>query len=211
MPTSNWTRAVIAVFAGIILLGAWLTGGSLDKNFLRWTSGAASVVALLVLAYDKWVWRWPVIRKIAEWTGKPVMRGTWKGQLTFERDQNDQPGTEPVYLAVDQTFSQVSVRAFVVKSESHSLTATIERPMPTRRQLIYAFRSEAPHHARETNRPHDGTAVLSIVGIPVQELSGSYYNDRLRRGSIHLTEHSSKVAESFAHAERQTYKSTINS
>lgn len=210
MPSANWTRIAIAIFAGLLLLAAWFTGDSLDDNFLRWASGAASAVVLLFLVYDKWAWRWPGIRKVAEWAGKPVIHGTWRGELHYERDQHGQPSSIRYYLAVDQTFSRVQLRAFVARSESHSITAVIERPMPTRRQLVFAYHSAAPLDARDDNRPHDGTAVLSIVGIPVEELTGSYYNERPGRGSIELTEHTKKIAESFGHAERQTYKPTIN-
>jgi len=108
-------------------------------------------------------------------------------------------------LAVDQSFSSVQARAFVSTSESNSPAATLARPAPTRRKLIYAYRSEAPYTGRDDNRPHDGTAVLALVGTPVQDFAGSYYSDRLRRGSIRLAEHSPKFAESFAQAERLAY------
>jgi hypothetical protein len=206
MPTPNWARAVIGLFAGVILLIAAVTGDSLDRNFLRWLSIATSAVVLLLLIYEKWAWRWPLIRKGAEWAGRPIIHGTWKGELEFESDQHRRRGTIPFYMAIDQTFSAVRIRSFAETTESYSLTATIERPAPTRRQLVLAYHSEPPHDARDDNRPHDGTCMLSLVGIPVEEITGSYYNDRMRRGSIRLTEHTKVVAESFAHAQRQTYK-----
>jgi len=206
MPTPNWTRTVIGLFAGIIFLTSLITGQSIDKNGFRWFSIATSGVVLLLLIYDKWVWRWPLIRRGAELAGRPVIHGTWKGILTYERDVHDQPGSIRIYLAIDQSFSTISLRSYVSTSESYSLTATIERPLPTRRQLVYAYRSEAPHDSRDTNRPHDGSAILNLVGIPVEEIDGSYYNDRMRRGSLKLVEHCPKLAESFNHAERQSYK-----
>jgi len=206
MPNANGARAAIAIFAAVMLGIAALTGGSLDKNFLRWASAAASVVVLILLIYEKWAWRWPLIRKGAEWAGKPIIHGTWKGELHYERDANDQPGSIPFYMAVDQTFSTVRVRSFVRTSESNSMTAAIDRPAPKRRQLVFAYRSEAPHHARDGNRPHDGTSVLNLAGIPVVEIRGSYYTDRLRRGEIVFAEHAGKVAESFSQAELLDYK-----
>lgn len=208
MPSQNWTKAIIALFAGMIFLISTITGQSIDKNGLRWSSSAASAVILLILIYEKWAWRWPGLRKLVEWAGRPVIHGTWKGELHFERNAEDQPGTIPIYVSIDQTFSTVRVRAFVATSEAYSITATIERPMPTRRRLVYAFHSEAPHDSRDNNRPHDGTAVLALIGLPVEEIAGSYYNDRTRRGSIKLTEHCGKLVESFSQAERQTYTPT---
>lgn len=208
MPTPNWTKAIIALFAATIFLIALLTGQSIDQNGWRWVSAAATGVVLVLLVYEKWAWRWPLIRLAAEWAGRPVIHGTWKGELHYERDAKDEPGSIPIYVAVVQTFSTVRVRSYVSTSESYSLVAVIERPVPTQRQLVFAYRSEAPHAERDSNRPHDGTCILSIVGIPVEEMIGSYYTDRLRRGSITLAEHCGRLAESFGQAERQSYRRT---
>lgn len=211
MPTPSWTRTVIGLFAGIILAISLITGQSIDRNGLRWLSAATGVVIVLLLIYDRWAWRWPLVRKGAELAGRPVVHGTWKGMLDYERDADDQPGSIRFYLAIEQSFSSVRVRGYVSTSESYSLTATIERPMPNRRQMVYAFRSEAPYTSRDSNRPHDGTAVLALAGIPVEEINGSYYNDRLRRGTIKLTEYSPKVAESFNQAEHLNYEAARRS
>lgn len=208
MPTPKWARAVIALFAGAIFLIATVTGESIDKNGLRWLSMATTGIVLLLMAYDKWIWRWPFVRKLAGWAGRPVIHGTWRGKVDFERDADDQPGSETFYLAVTQTFSTVCIRAFVAKSESYSMAATIERPVPNHRQLVYVYRSLAPHNERDTNRPNDGATAFNIVGIPVEEIAGSYFTDRRRRGTVSLTEHTKKIAESFNQAERQTYVPT---
>ncbi len=93
MPTPAGIRIVIALFAGFIFGMASLTGDSIDENGLRWASAAASGVILLVLAYERWVWRWPLISRLAEWTNRPVLHGTWKGTLEFERDASGNPGS----------------------------------------------------------------------------------------------------------------------
>lgn len=185
-PSPNWIRGVIGLFAAIMLLISLATGGSLDANFLRWASGAASAVVLIVLIYERWAWRWRGIRRAAEWAGRPVLHGTWRGELSYERGADGNPGTIPFFMAVDHTFSTIRIRSFVATSESNSLSAAIVEPARRKRQLVFAYRSAAPHDARDTNPVHDGTCDLNLVGIPVEEVVGSYYNDRLRRGSIHL-------------------------
>ncbi|QDP72143.1 hypothetical protein FOG18_05985 [Legionella israelensis] len=206
MLSKIWIQITIALFASTIFLTSIVTGQSIDESGLQWISGASSAVILILLVYERWAWRWPLLSKLIEWAGIPIIHGTWKGELCFERDANDQSGMITIYVSINQTFSTVRLRSFVATSEAYSITANIIRPMPTQHQLVYAFHSQAPHNARDNNRPHDGTAVLAIVGIPVEEISGSYYNDRLRRGSITLNQHCSKLVESFSQAERQTYK-----
>ena len=61
MPTPAWTRIVIALVAAAFIALATLTGDSIDKNGLRWLSGVAGAIVLVLLAYDRWLWRWPLL------------------------------------------------------------------------------------------------------------------------------------------------------
>lgn len=206
MPTRNWMRIVIGLFAGIMFTLSLITGNSIDKDGYHWIAGVSSAVIILLLIYDRWVWRWPLIRKLAERSGRPVIHGTWKGTLEFARDANGEPGTIELYFSIDQTYSSVTVRGFFTTSESHSLTATIDRPLSNQKRLVFAYHSEAPHPARNKNRPHDGTVMLNIIGIPVESLSGSYYTDRGGSGKIRLTEYHPKLSESYDQAAARSYK-----
>ena len=196
MPTKNWARITIALFAAIMLGISLITGDSLDENGIRWISGVSGAVILLLLIYDRSVWRWPLIRKLAENTGRPVIRGTWKGELEYTKDAKGNPGSIDFYLSVDQTYSLLTIRGFVSTSESYSLTASIDRPLPNQRRLVFAYHSHAPHPSRNKNRPHDGTAILNIIGISAKSLSGSYYTDRGGSGTIQLTDYSPNKATS---------------
>jgi hypothetical protein len=206
MPSKNWAKVIIALFALIMLGVSLITGESIDKNGIRWISGASSAIILLLLIYDRWVWRWPLVRKIAEYSGHPVVRGTWKGTLEYSKDGDGRPGVTDIFMSIDQTYSTIVVRGFVGTSESHSLSASIDRPISNQRRLVYAYHSGAPHAKRNQNRPHDGTALLNIVGIPVEAISGSYYTDRGGTGEIVLTEHTFKLSESYKQASARKYR-----
>ena len=206
MPSKNWTKAVIGLFSAIIFATSVLTGESIEKHGLQWISGASSAVILLLILYDRWIWRWPFVRKISTFAFHPVIHGTWKAELAFERDANGQAGTLTCYLSVYQTFSSVQVRGFFTTSESRSLTARIDRPQSNQTQLVFAYRSEAPHGKRDTNRPHDGTAMLNIIGRPVEALDGSYYTDRGGTGTIKAVAYSKKLSESYDQAARRQYQ-----
>ena len=206
MPSPGGIRLIIALFAGLMVGIATLTGDSIDKNGLRWASGAASAVILLVLVYDRWVWRWPMIKRIAEWTNRPVLHGTWKGTLEFERDAAGQPGSIDFYMTIHQTYSTIEVDGHVSTSSSHSRSAALERPRSGQRLLWFIYQSEAPIPEQAQNQPHYGAAKLRLVGSPVTEITGSYWTARGGAGIMRFTEHTSTTHDSFEAAARGTYK-----
>jgi hypothetical protein len=205
MPNRNWTRAIIVLFSALILLASFVTGQSIDEHGLQWISGASSAIILLLVIYDKWAWRWPLINKIAEMTGHPIIHGTWKASIEFEKDAKGQPGIITAYFSIYQTFSSVRVRGFFTTSQSSSLTAAIDNPQPGQYRLIFAYHGEAPHGKRNNNRPHDGMAILNIIGRPVESIEGSYFTDRGGAGSIVMKGHSTSLSESFNQASAKTY------
>ena len=210
MPTKNWTKAVIGLFSAIILTTSVFTGQSIDKHGLQWVSGASSAVILLLVLYDRWIWRWPLVQKLSELAGHPIIHGTWKATLAFERDANGRPGTLTCYFSIYQTLSGVQLRGFFTTSESQSLTASIDRPQPNQYRLVFAYHSEAPHPARNQNRPHDGTAMLNIIGRPVESLIGSYYTDRGGAGTLKLTGYTKKLSESYDQAASRQYGKRVS-
>jgi hypothetical protein len=206
VPTPAGIRIIIGLFAALILGIATLTGDSIDENGLRWASGAASAVILLVLAYDRWVWRWPVISRIAEWTNRPVLHGTWKGTLEFERDAAGQPGSIDFYMTIHQTYSTIEVDGHVATSSSRSRSADLQRARRGERLLWFIYQSEAPIPDQSHNQPHYGAAKLTLVGSPVREITGSYWTARGGAGTMRFTEHSRKTHDSFESAAGSTYE-----
>lgn len=205
MPTKNWTKITIGLFSAIIFATSLITGQSIDQDGLKWIATSSSAVIMLLLVFDRWAWRWLLLSKISELLGHPVIHGTWKGVIEFDKNEDGVPGSIDCYLSIYQTFSTVSVRGYFGTSNSNSLTAAIDHPYPTRTRLIYVYHSEAPHGKRDKNRPNDGTVVLDIIGRPVESITGSYFTDRGGTGRIILDQHSGKVSESRAHALRQKF------
>ena len=202
MPTSAWTRTVIFLAAGLMLALSVLTGDSIDKDGFRWLGGVTGAVILAVLAFDRWLWRTPIIGRICEIAGHPNIRGTWRGVLDYERDGEGNPGTTEIYLAVIQTYSYVSVRCYFPKTgaESSSLTAALI-PNDHRHDLHYIYRQQARPPELDTNRPTEGACQLVVADRPVRELTGSYYAERGGKGRIDAREFSPRVAGSLAQAE----------
>ncbi len=147
-----------------------------------------------------------VFKYVARFLHIPILHGTWKGKLKYERDQNGSSGEVDIYVAINQTLSSVSVRSFFKKpSASKSITAMIEMEEPDRKKLVYIYKSEAPYGKRDSNRPHDGASVFNIVGNPVKKLLGSYFTDRKGAGTVVLDKYSSVLAENFEDAEQLEY------
>lgn len=205
-PSSNWIKTIIALFAAIIFGASFITGQSIDSHGLKWISGASSAVIILIFIFDRWAWRWPLIGRITELAGRPIIHGTWKATLQFEKDGAGNPGKLTCYFSIYQTFSTVRIRGFFSTSQSSSLTATIDKIQPNQTRLVFAYRGEAPHGKREQNRPHDGLAMLNIIGRPVEAISGSYFTDRKGgAGTITMTEYSPKISESLEQAKRKKF------
>ncbi len=201
-------KSVITLYSILIFLLSFVTGKSIDENLFRWISGVTSFVVIVWTVYDKWVWRMWVFKYVAWFLQVPILYGTWKGKLKYEKDENGNSGEVEVYVAINQTLSSISVRSFFKKpSASKSITAKIEKEEPDRKKLVYMYKSEAPFGKRDTNRPHDGASVFDIVGNPVKKLLGSYFTDRKGAGTVVLDKYSRVLAENFEDAERLEYKS----
>lgn len=206
-PTANWTKASIGLFASIIFVFSLVTGAHIQNEIYKWTTTAMSAATLLVLAFDKWIWRWPGVKVVINYLRMPpVLHGTWAGEIHYDKDNKGGSGKIPVYLVIRQTFTDLKIISYVSTSESNSLTAEISKSEHGSRQLAYAYRTLVPYGARKDNPSTDGLAILGIVGSPVKELSGSYFTDRGGSGRIVFSSHSPKLAESFSDATQLTYK-----
>ncbi|MDD4111315.1 MAG: hypothetical protein PHS54_07270 [Clostridia bacterium] len=199
-------KAVIALYSLLIFILSFVTGQTIDDNLFRWLAGSTGAVVIIWIFYDKWIWRKCVFKYLTRILGIPILYGTWKGKLKFEKDENGNSGEVDIYVAINQTLTSVSVRSFFKKpSASKSITAKIEDDLD-RKKLVYLYKSEAPYGKRDNNRPHDGATIFDIVGNPVKKLSGGYFTDRKGAGTVILDEYSDILTENFEDAEKIDYK-----
>jgi SMODS-associating 2TM, beta-strand rich effector domain len=206
MPSRGWIQAIIALVAALMIGLSAITGDSIDEQGLRWLSIVGGAVTLLLLAFEQLLWRLPGIRYLCELFRHPVIHGTWRGTLAYQRDADDNPGETEIYMAIRQTFSTVSVRCYFPKTEaeSWSLAARLV-PNDHRHDLRYIYQQQAPAPARGENRPTQGACDLAVAGRPVRSLVGSYYSERGGSGQIRLFSRSRKLAGSLSEAEPLEY------
>lgn len=139
---------------------------------------ATSVVTLLLLAFDRWLWRYPPFRWAVR---RPVLHGTWKmaQRTTYEPRAHE---TMESYLVIHQTYSTIRVNGLYAISDSESLSAdlAIEKG---RCVLSYIFRTDAHTMHRTGNPPSRGAATLKVGRQPQLHLEGDYWMERERAGA----------------------------
>jgi SMODS-associating 2TM, beta-strand rich effector domain len=203
VPSAFWTRVVAALIAAVVLLFALLSGRTVSSDLLRYFSGAASIVVFLLLAFDRWLWRWLPLAV----TGRPILDGTWKLTLKSThvdpRTGSTQPPSE-CYLVIRQTFSTITVGGLFDSSRSWSMSAEICE-LNGQRTLWYVYRSEARTMSREGNPPRRGAAALNISTTPRTRLEGDYWTEAGTRGEIETSGYSKRHYQDFGSAKAGDY------
>jgi hypothetical protein len=201
MPTANWARIVIAFAALVSAVIVLATGGTVDINLAKAVATASTVVILFLLAFERWLWRWPGIRRLH---GRPIIRGTWKTELRTSYEGRKEEVIE-CYLVIDQTYSRICTRMLFDRSRSSSMSGDLVRENG-RCVFYYVFRSDK--HALEpaTNPPNRGAADLTIALKPSPHLEGDYWMEVGTKGRVRTTGHSKTAYDSFAGARQGMYK-----
>jgi hypothetical protein len=196
MPTSSWTRVVIGLAALIALGIVWATSGQLDFAYAKWLVSATSVVTLLLLAFDRRLWRYAPFRLLVN---RPVLHGTWKTELTTTFEARAEEVIE-AYLVIRQTYSRISVDMFFDRSSSRSMSGDLVNESG-RCTLYYLFRSQAHTRYRDGNPPSRGGAALVVAREPKLHIAGDYWMERGTRGDLRTVGYSPKTYDTYASAQ----------
>jgi len=205
MPTPGWTRVVIGLAAAIWLVVAIVLKVPVDQRWLRALGAVISVVVLLLVAFDRWMWRWPGVKRLVK---RPVLLGTWKATLS-----SNWPGPDTgqavlpmdTYLVIRQTYSRVSVRALFQGSNSEHIVGDIVASTAGPPVLWFMFRSEAHALKRDGNPPRRGAAALVVSSVPKLQMRGDYWTEGGTRGEVVTHGHSSHLYDDFGQAAEGRY------
>lgn len=186
MVNSTQTRVIVGIAAVVWFAIAFL-GGDRDGQWtaLRAFSVAGSIATLALLAYDRWVWAWPVVRRM---TGKPNLNGTWRGELRsdFVRD-GKRIDPIPTAIRVKQTNSLVLVTQFTGESSSVTEMSELVKEADERWRLTFVYTNKPRAEVRSRSDQHQGLCELYIAGRD-DSLNGNYFTSRKTTGEMKFTE-----------------------
>src|SRR5664280_2005661 len=173
MPSRTQVQVVlvIAVIVWAVLL--FFEGVTLKPSYLKPFSITVAVVILLLLAFERLLWRIPPIARSLH---RPILRGTWKGQL---RSSWINPETQQViapievFFLIRQTYSTVSLRLMTTESTSRSLVASLESPRDDVARLSSTYQNIPGLMIQDRSRIHHGALMLEVHGNPANRLLGS--------------------------------------
>lgn len=142
------------------------------------------VVSTLLAAFDRGVWRWPVVRAFVR---RPDVEGTWIGEIHSEwRDPRtgEQVPPIPAALVVRQTYCDIVVSQFTAASSSVTISAAMTEDSDGRWLVVGLYRNEPRLPHQDFSRIHHGGLRMHLaVGAP-QRLQGVYWTDRGNRGEL---------------------------
>lgn len=176
-------QTIVTLAIGLWAILLTIQGVAVELAWLRWVSLITGVVVLLLLAFDRWLWRLRPIRRLVR---VPVVSGTWKGKLTSawrDPQSGEQRPPTTVYLSIRQTYSTIDVCLISEESRSASLAARLETGAGGA-ELTYTYRNAPKLLIQDRSRVHEGTAVLQVHGEPPAALTGHYWTSRDTKGEI---------------------------
>jgi len=202
MLTSGWIRIVVFLSGGIWFLLLILQGANAQASWLQALGGAAGIVVLLMLGFDRYAWKWRGVHRL---TQRRILHGTWKGELQSEWvDPDTKQRIAPIecYLVVHQTYSDIWTALFTADSTSRSATAGLSDPTRGQCLLSSIYQNSPKLLFQVGSRVHRGALVLEIAGSPPTDLEGSYWTDRKTNGQLVFDRHACKTAPRFADAQK---------
>lgn len=187
-------RATLARRAAFAASLAWaglafLAGDSLPDTLTRVVSYVPAIIGIGVVAFDKWMWRWWIVRS---WTSRPRIRGTWRATLQPSREshipEGGNRGPISAVVVIEQTYWSVHARLTTVESESATETATILKTPDSQDAtiLVGVYLNDPRATERQRSPTHRGAFRLPLIGDSPQSIAGSYWTDRLTTGTMDL-------------------------
>lgn len=206
MPSQRQIQFIVGIAALIYFVGFLLLDAPAGRVLLQSSGAAVVVVYLLFIAFDKFLWKLPVINNYL--AKRPVLRGTWKGK--FESDYEypetgEREGPTEAYLTIRQTYSSIYLRFTTARSYSDSMACELRAKRDGRYEIYAVYENTPPLLARKESAVHRGGLILEVIGEPAHALKGSYWTDRMTQGDLKLDGYSEKEHDDFDSARRDAY------
>ncbi|SEL78958.1 hypothetical protein SAMN05216382_2646 [Sphingomonas palmae] len=178
----RWLGTAAGAIAAIVTMVAPIITGWFDQLHAKvgtpqWVVApvAAGVVFTLVhLAFDKLVWRWPLVKALLR---IPDLNGVWEVTGRTMNPVEGAPSDWRGELRVVQTWEKIWVQLKTEQSCSSSKAASLLRQPGAGCVLMYSYRNEP--RIGEAITPHVGYAELTFdEGLTLAD--GEYFNSKGR-------------------------------
>ena len=198
---ATYVKAIIYTTVAVWAIVLLVSGQPLSSNLLRPISTVTSLVVLLTIAFELWLWRIPFLHG---WLVKrPVIQGTWRAQLRPNWRDASGAIVPPVdgYVVIRQTFLNLSLRLLTKESQSHLIGTEIVCSADGLYCVAGVYRNEPRYGERSHSQIHYGAVWLQVVETPVQMLEGHYWTDRNTAGEMRLTNKQKEKFQDFQSAQ----------
>jgi hypothetical protein len=171
------------ILAGTAALLAWLLHILLLRSGIQppwWLDmpSLAGFYGLLLTAFDQWVWRAPILRRV-RLIRTPFLGGTWSGTMATSYDNF--ASTRNATLVIHQTWQRLSIELITSTSHSYSRSASMTTRPRRNVMVTYSYANEPKPDAPETMHSFQGTATHVYCPEPGPEtFNGDYYTGRDR-------------------------------
>jgi hypothetical protein len=198
---AKYVKAIIYTAVAVWAIVLLVSGQKLSSDLLRPLSTVTSVVVLLTIAFELWLWKLPFLHG---WLVKrPVIEGTWRAEI--RSNWKDAGGTTvpPVegYVVIRQTFLNLSLRLLTKESSSHLVGTEIVCSVDGLYCVSGVYRNEPRYEDRSHSPIHYGAVWLQVIDTPTQMLEGHYWTDRNTAGEMRLSERQRKKFQEFQSAQ----------
>lgn len=173
---------ILSALWAIILLAQ---GVAVPLSFFRPLNYVVLAALVIIFAFDKWMWKWRLIRLIFSIT-TPDLIGTWKGTLLSNWvNPATENSTPPInaYLVVTQTYSSINIKLLTRESSSDLLNGTIDENKGVYR-LLGIYLNEPRMSVRDRSQIHFGSIAISVHEGNPPRLEGKYWTDRGTKGEM---------------------------
>ena len=198
MEITGWIKIIIG-FATLIwaaLLPVYGVHASLD--LLKPYSLVVGIVTAVVIVFDLYLWRIPVIRHLL--SKKTLIDGTWRVLIksNYLDPATNLPKSQIAgFAAIRQHFTGLWITLFTEEAISKSATTTICNQDDGTFQVISCYQGVPRQKVRDRSSIHYGAMLLDIVDDSMMILRGHYWTDRGTQGEIELSGRVSDLVSSF--------------
>jgi len=198
---ATYVKAIIYTAVAVWAVVLLVSGQKLSSDLLRPLSTVTSVVVLLSIAFELWLWKLPFLHR---WLVKrPVIQGTWRAELhsNWKNATGANIPTVEGYVVIRQTFLNLSLRLLTKESSSHLVCTEIICSVDGLYCVSGVYRNEPRYQDRGHSEIHYGAVWLQVIDTPTQMLEGHYWTDRNTAGEMRLTDRQKKKFQDFKSAQ----------